>query len=131
MKTNVKQNLLTLTVIAGIGLGGYTFAFAESGGGPGHGGWRGHRFAFHHVTKQLNLTPEQQAKVQPLIDQARPQIVAIHKDAMQKTQAVIDNTMSQMRPMLTADQQKKLDALQKARQDMRNAMQEMHAAMSQ
>jgi len=33
--------------------------------------------------------------------------------------------------MLTPDQQKKFDALQKARQDMRNAMQEMQAAMSQ
>ena len=135
MKTNLKQNLLTLTVIAGIGLGGYAFAFAESGGGPGHGfghgGWRGHGFALQHVTKQLNLTPEQQAKVQPLIDQARPQIIAIHKDAMQKTHAIMDNTMSQIRPLLTPDQQKKFDALQKARQDMRAAMQEMHSAMQQ
>ena len=71
------------------------------------------------------------SEVQPLIDQARPQIIAIHKDAMQKTQAVIDNTMSQIRPLLTADQQKKFDALQKARQDMRNARQEMHAAATQ
>lgn len=57
--------------------------------------------------------------------------MAIHKDAMQKTQAVIDGTMTQIRPMLTGDQQKKFDAIQKARQDMRTAMQEMHAAMSQ
>jgi len=84
-----------------------------------------------HLTKSLNLTPDQQAKVQPLIDQAKPQIIAIHKDAMQKTQAIMDKTMSQIRPMLTADQQAKFDALQKARQDMRNAMQEMHAAMTQ
>ena len=84
-----------------------------------------------HLTKSLNLTPDQQAKVQPLLDQARPQIIAIHKDAMQKTQAIMDKTMSQIRPMLTADQQAKFDALQKARQDMRNAMQEMHAAMTE
>jgi Spy/CpxP family protein refolding chaperone len=79
----------------------------------------------------LNLTPDQQAKVQPLFDQARPQIIAIHKDAMQKTQAIIDKTMSQVRPMLTPEQQTKFDALQKARQDMRNAMQELHAAMAE
>ena len=83
------------------------------------------------MVKSLNLTPDQQAKVQPLIDQARPQIIAIHKDAMQKTHAIMDNTMSQIRPILTPDQQKKFDAMQKARQDMRNAMQEMHAAMTQ
>jgi len=133
MKTNVKRNLLSLTAISAIGLGGYAFAIAQPdvGFGGGHGGWHGHAFALEHMTKSLNLTPDQQTKVQPLIDQARPQIIAIHKDAMQKTQAVIDNTMSQIRPILTADQQKQFDALQKAREDMRNAMQEMHAATQQ
>jgi len=84
-----------------------------------------------HLTKSLNLTPDQQSKVQPLIDQARPQIIAIHKDAMEKTHAIIDKTMSQIRPVLTPEQQKKFDALQKARQDMRSAMQELHAAMTE
>ena len=84
-----------------------------------------------HLTKALNLTPDQQSKVQPLLDQARPQIIAIHKDAMEKTHAIIDKTMSQIRPVLTPEQQKKFDALQKARQDMRSAVQELHAAMSQ
>ena len=84
-----------------------------------------------HLTKALNLTPDQQSKVQPLLDQARPQIIAIHKDAMEKTHAIIDKTMSQIRPVLTPEQQKKFDALEKARQDMRSAMQELHAAMSQ
>ena len=84
-----------------------------------------------HMVKSLNLTADQEAKVKPLLDQARPQIIAIHKDAMQKTQAIMDNTMSQIRPILTPDQQKKFDAMQKARQDMHNAMQEMHAAAQQ
>ena len=84
-----------------------------------------------HLTKALNLTPDQQSKVQPLLDQARPQIIAIHKDAMEKTHAIIDKTMSQIRPVLTPEQQKKFDALQKARQDMRSAMQELHAAMTE
>jgi len=56
--------------------------------------------------------------------------MAIHKDAMQKTQAIVDKTMTQIRPLLTQDQQTKFDALQKARQDLRNAMQELHAAMA-
>ena len=132
MKTNMKRNLLTFIAVGAIAFGGYAFAQSQSGfGGHGAGGWRGHAFALEHLTKSLNLTPDQQSKVQPLIDQARPQIVAIHKDAMQKTHAIVDNTMSQIRPMLTPDQQKKFDALQKARQDMRTAMQEMHTAMQQ
>ncbi|HJX98133.1 MAG TPA: hypothetical protein VJ281_04595 [Chthoniobacterales bacterium] len=136
MKTNIKRNLMTFSAIGAIALGGYAFAQAPGGGefgGHRGGGWHGHggAFAMEHLTKSLNLTPDQQAKVQPLIDQAKPQIIAIHKDAMEKTHAIMDKTMSQIRPILTPDQQKKFDALQKARQDMRAAMQEMHAAMQQ
>ncbi len=131
MKTNTKRNLITFAAIVAIAIGGY--AFAESHGGPGGcpGGWHGHGFAMEHLTKGLDLTPDQQSKVQPLIDQARPQIIAIHKDAMEKTHAIMDKTMTQIRPILTPDQQKKFDAFQKAHQDMRNAMQELHAAMQQ
>ena len=122
---------MTFVAVGAIALGGYAFAEAQGGFAGGHGWGHGHGFALEHLTKSLNLTPDQQTKVQPLIDQAKPQIIAIHKDAMQKTQAIIDNTMSQIRQMLTPDQQKTFDAQQKARQDMRNAMQEMHAAMQQ
>ena len=133
MKTNTKRNLMTLFAVGAIAIAGYAFAEPEGGFGGRHGGggWHGHGFAVEHLTKGLNLTPDQQAKVQPLIDQARPQIIAIHKDAMEKTHAILDKTMSQIRPMLTPDQQKKFDAFQKAHQDMRNAMQEMHSAMTQ
>ena len=127
----MKRNLLTFAAVVAIAVAGYAFAQPQGGFGGGHGGWRGQGLAMAHLTKSLNLTTDQQSKVQPLIDQARPQIVAIHKDAMQKTQAVVDNTMTQIRPILTADQQKKFDALQKARQDMRNAMQELHSAMAE
>jgi periplasmic protein CpxP/Spy len=130
MKTNMKRNLLTLAAAGAIALGGFALVDAQDGSGfAGHG--RGHQFAMQHLTKSLNLTADQQTKVQPLLDQAKPQIIAIHKDAMQKTQAIIDKTMSQIRPLLTSDQQTKFDALQKARQDMRNAMQELHAAMAE
>ena len=132
MKANMKRNLLTLSAIGAIAVGGFAVAAAQGGpGGAGHGGWHGQGFALNHLTKSLNLTADQQAKVQPLLDQARPQIIAIHKDAMEKTHAIIDKTMTQIRPLLTADQQKKFDDLQKARQDMRNAMQEMHSAMKE
>lgn len=128
----MKRNLLTLVAVGAIAVGGFAWANAQGGPGgwSGHGAGHGHGFAMEHLTKSLNLTPDQQAKIKPLFDQARPQIIAIHKDAMQKTQAIVDKTMTQVRPLLTADQQSKFDALQKARQDMRNAMQELHAAMA-
>ncbi len=50
---------------------------------------------------------------------------------MQKMKGVIDSSLSQMRPLLTADQQKQLDTIQKAHQDMMNAHKELHDAMQQ
>ena len=127
----MKRNLFTLAAVGAIALGGFAVAQAENGGPGGRWHGQGHGFALAHLTKCLNLTPDQQAKVQPMIDQARPQIIAIHKDAMEKTHTIIDKTMSQIRPILTPDQQKKFDDLQKARQDMRNAMQRLHEAMKE
>jgi hypothetical protein len=117
----MKQNLLALTAAAAIALGGFGVALAKTG--PA-----GHRVGLEHLTKSLNLTPDQQAKVQPILDQARPQIAAIHQDAAQKTKAVITNTVEQIRPLLTPEQQKKLDAQQKAHEDLRTARKELHEA---
>jgi Spy/CpxP family protein refolding chaperone len=124
---------MTFAAIGAIALGGIVAAQSGAAFGGGPGGWHGHghQFGLERLTKTLNLTPDQQAKVQPIVDQARPQIIAIHKDAMQKTQGVISNAASQIRPLLNADQQKKFDDLQKAHQDMINAIKEMHAAQGE
>ena len=124
----MKRNLLTLITAGAIALGGFIFVQAQPGsGGAGH--WQGHAFGLRGITEKLDLTAEQQTKVQPILDQAKPQIAAIHQEAMQKAKTVIDSTLSQIRPVLTADQQKKLDAIQKAHQDMMNAHKELHDAM--
>jgi len=125
----MKRNLLAVVAAGAIALGGFiiTQAQADSGSGCGHG----HAFGLREFTDKLNLTAEQQTKVQPILDQAKPQIAAIHQEAMQKAKTVIDSTLSQIRPLLTADQQKKLDAIQKAHQDMMNAHKELHDAMQE
>ena len=119
----MKRNLLTLAAVAAIGASRVALAH-----GQGPAGHERHGFALEHLTQTLNLTPDQQAKVQPIVDQARPQIIAIHRDAMQKAKAVHDSAVSQIRPLLTPEQQQKLDQMEKARQDMANARQEMHSA---
>jgi predicted nucleic acid-binding Zn-ribbon protein len=50
---------------------------------------------------------------------------------MQKAHAVLDQAMSQIRPLLTPEQQKKLDDLKKAHEDMRKAHEELRAAMGE
>ena len=126
----MKRNSLALTAVILLALGGFAVALAEKDAG-GRGRWHGHAFGLEHMTKALDLTPEQQAKVQPIVDQTRPQIIAIHEEAMQKTKALMDNAMSQIRPLLTPEQQKKFDDLKKAHEDMRNARKRLHEAMKE
>jgi periplasmic protein CpxP/Spy len=127
----MKRNLLTLLAAGAISLNGLILAQANDEGSAAGAGWHGHGHGpLAHITESLNLTADQKAKVQPILDQAKPQLAAIHQDAMQKSKAVMDSTMSQIRPLLTPDQQKKLDEIQKAHQDLHNAMKELHDAQA-
>jgi Spy/CpxP family protein refolding chaperone len=81
-----------------------------------------------HLSKDLNLTDDQKTKVQPIIDQTKPQMAAIHREAMEKMHALMENAGNQIRPLLTPEQQVKFDAMKKAHEDMRKAMEEMHEA---
>ena len=119
---NMKQ---TLIVIAAFALGAFTFAQAQRPGGP-HGGW--HLNPLEEMTSTLNLTDAQKTKLQPIVDQAKPQLHAIHQEAMTKARAVIDASVAQIRPLLTPEQQTKLDAIIKAHEDLHNAMKELHDA---
>jgi Spy/CpxP family protein refolding chaperone len=108
----------------------FAIANAQDPAGPGgHGGW--HRNPLEHMTESLNLTADQKAKIQPIIDQATPQLRAIHQEAMQKMHTVMDSTMSQIRPLLTADQQKKADEIRQAHQDVRDAVKKLHDIKTQ
>ena len=133
----MKRNLLAVAAAGAIALGGFVMVQAQPGpGGDGHcmgraGHWHGHAFGLEGLTAKLDLTADQQTKVQPILDAAKPQIAAIHQEAMQKMQTVMSSTMSQIRPLLNADQQKKFDAIQKANQDMKNAKKELHDTMQE
>ena len=122
----MKKNLLAVVAAGAIALGGFIITQAQAGSGFGCA--HGHAFGLRGITDKLNLTADQQTKVQPILDQTRPQIAAIHQEAMQKMKTLIDGAVSQIRPLLTPEQQKKFDAIQKAHQDMMNAAKELHQA---
>jgi len=128
MKQTMKKNILTFVAAGAIALGGFVVVQAQPGPN-GAGGCHGHAFGLRGITKQLSLTSDQETKVQPILDAAKPQFAAIHQEAMQKAKGVMDSSLSQIRPLLNADQQKKLDAIQKAHQDMMNAHKELHDAI--
>jgi len=124
----IRQIILTATCLATL----TTLSLAQAPDSQGQD-WKSRRHHRHgnvmeRMTKNLELTPEQQAKIQPILDQAKPQVVAARKESMEKVKAIREATRAQIRPLLTAAQQQKFDALQKAREDMRKARQEMREA---
>ena len=100
----MKRSFFTFATAGLIVLAGFSIVQAQN---PRGGRDRGHRL--DRLTEGLNLTPDQQAKVQPIIDQAQPKIAEIHREAMQKIQELTASTVSQIRPLLTPEQQTKLD----------------------
>ncbi len=122
----MKRKLITLTAVGALALGGFAIAQtptpptpktpsaqpAGRAGGHERAG-RGGKDPFARMTERLNLTADQKAKAQPIFDAAKPEMTALHQETMQKTKAVMDKVSSQIRPLLTAEQQKTLDSQQK------------------
>ena len=129
----MRKRIITLSTAAGLALAGLVYLQAKEPGehGPQHDGPGPHHMMgnpLEHLSKDLNLSDDQKTKVQPIIDQTRPQIAAIHKEAMEKMHALLESAGAQIRPLLTPEQQQKFDAMKKAHEDMRKAEQEMHDA---
>ena len=129
----MKSRLITLSaacvaLFATVSIG---LAQDPAAGNDRHQRWQNKRGGdrLEHLTKALDLTPEQQAKIKPIFEQAKPQIQAARQESRQKMQAIRENVQAQIRPILTPAQQQKWDAMQKAREDMRKARQEMRDAL--
>jgi Spy/CpxP family protein refolding chaperone len=128
------RKIITLTAAATLSLASLVYLQAKEPDQHGpkheHGPGPHHMMEnpLEHLSKDLNLTDDQKTKVQPIIDQTKPQLAAIHKEAMEKAHALLENAGAQIRPLLTPEQQTKFDAMKKAHEDMRKAHEEMSEA---
>lgn len=104
--------LLTLGALTALALTGAAFAQSPAPATSTEQFSRhaGRRDMLQGMTESLNLTPDQQAKIQPILDQARPQMEQIHREAMEKSRQVMTDAMGKIRPFLTTEQQQKLDS---------------------
>lgn len=98
---------------------------AQSGTGHGHGAGegRGHGMMvspdamLEHMSTELTLTDDQKAKIKPILEEQSKQMqdlregTSASEDRRAKMKQIHENTMSQIRPILTPDQQKKLDEM--------------------
>jgi Spy/CpxP family protein refolding chaperone len=64
------------------------------------------------LTHMLKLTDAQKAQVEPLVAAVRPQLQAIHEKARADADVIMKQLNTQIRPLLTPEQQKRLDAME-------------------
>lgn len=118
----MKLKLISATTLSALALGGLVWANDSQDAGDdrrGRRGFRGGHGSLERITDDLNLTADQKTKIQPILDQARPQLEQIHREAMEKAKAVMENVRTQIRPLLTAEQQQKLEAMKDDRMHRR------------
>jgi protein CpxP len=123
-----------LTVVSlGIGLGtalgqdAGQSGQAQPGPGMGHMGRHGMPTIddqIKHLTRKLNLSADQQAKVKPILEDQRNQMEQIRSDSsmsredrFSKMQSIHESANSQIKGVLNEDQQKKFDEMQKEQRD--------------
>jgi periplasmic protein CpxP/Spy len=137
-ETMLKHSLLT-AALAGVLISGAPLAVAqdsaqsgsaapqtqdqESGGGRHHHEMDPARRA-QHLTKKLDLTADQQSKVQGLLQDEKTQMQSLKQDTSGSQQdrrakfmEVHKNTDDQIRAILTPEQQKKWDDIQSKREE--------------
>ena len=100
---------------------------AQPGQGMGHMGRHGMPTIddqIKHLTKKLNLSADQQAKVKPILEDQRNQMEQIRSDSsmsredrFSKMQSIHESANSQIKGVLNEDQQKKFDEMQKEQRD--------------
>jgi Spy/CpxP family protein refolding chaperone len=96
----MNKKIVTLAIALALPL----TVFACPGGGPGFEGHRGDRL--ERMSKQLDLSAEQNVKVEEIFKEQRGKFEAIHQE-----------TRTRMQKVLTSQQMAKLDELKKLRQE--------------
>jgi periplasmic protein CpxP/Spy len=77
-----------------------------------------------HLTKKLNLSDDQQAKLKPILEDQSKQMDTIHNDSslsredrFSKMQALRQNSDTQIKSVLNEDQQKNFDKMREEQHD--------------
>lgn len=107
-----------------------TVLYAQDTMSPGQGMGQGGPGGPHHtpmspdqrlqrLTKQLNLSADQQEKIKPILEQEQQQVQTLHQDTsmsqmdrMSKMQQIRQGTNDQIKSVLTSDQQQKFVQMQ-------------------
>ncbi len=85
--------------------------------GPPHSGEVGDRMR-EHLRRSLDLTSEQETKIKPIVDATSAKLEAIRVETAERVRAVMEESKKEVAPLLTPEQQKKLDKLESEHRKM-------------
>jgi len=71
-----------------------------------------------HLTRRLDLTPDQQAKIQPIVTDAESRILAAHREDVVRISDILKQTTDKISALLTPEQQKELARMERSRERM-------------
>jgi periplasmic protein CpxP/Spy len=139
LSTTIALAVLTLCLGSGAALGQDAQSSQEQSqpsSGSGQAMGHGHRHGMamdpdnqlKHLSKRLNLTDDQQAKVKPILEDQQKQMQQLwsdnslsRQDRFSKMRDIRENSDSQIKNVLNEDQQKKFDQM---REEQRSRMRE-------
>lgn len=75
-----------------------------------------------HLTQRLDLTPDQQAKIQPIVTDGVNQMQNVRKQQIEQMTKTIDAMNKAIAAILTPEQQEKLDKMEKEMDQNRDRM---------
>jgi len=104
--------------------GGMTGAFVGIHGlryhmmlGPPHSGDVPDRMR-EHLRRTLGLTAEQEKKIGPIVDATSAKLETIRVETAERVRTVMEDSKKEVAPLLTAEQQTKLDKLESEHRKM-------------
>ena len=107
----------------------------EGGHGEGHRGMHNPGWELGFLTRKLNLTQDQQAKIKPILEAQHKQMMALREDSSfsrdqkrPKFMEIRKNTTQQIQAVLQPDQVTKFRQMQERRQQRMKAWRESHGA---
>jgi Spy/CpxP family protein refolding chaperone len=85
--------------------------------GPPHSGDVPDRMR-EHLRRMLDLSAEQEKKVSPIVDATSSKLETIRLETAERVRTVMEESKKEIAPLLTPEQQKKLDKLESEHRKM-------------
>jgi Spy/CpxP family protein refolding chaperone len=85
--------------------------------GPPHSGDVPDRMR-EHLRRTLDLTTEQEKKIAPIVDATSAKLESIRVETAERVRVVMEESKTELAPLLTPEQQKKLDNLESEHRKM-------------